>query len=418
MPGERSLDRDLGRLEVADLADHDDVGILAHDVPEPRGEGEADLRLHRDLVDALELILDGILDGDDLLVGRVDLVERAVERGRLAGARGAGHEQDPVGEGDEALEARLGLRGKAEPLERQEDGRAIEEAHHDRFTVDGRDRGHADVDAAAVQHHPNAPVLGEAALGDVHLGHDLDPRGDGRLQATRRRLLIVQHAVDAVPDAQRVLERLEVNVRRFGAERVLDDEVDEPDDRGLKGHVSQVADVLVSFARRAGVLHALHDPLQWRGRRVRPFDRLEDPFRGGDGDLDLHGEAQSQVVEEQQIRRIRGRDRERVALDRDRADAVLAEVLRRQVLQDRDRGRQLVACEEGEVGLGGERAQHVLAGDRAHRHERLAEAFPAAADPAQRALEGFEGGLACLQEDLAQEPGSDRNRHVVCSMQW
>ena len=324
-----------------------------------------------------------------------------------------------MGEGDEALEARLGLRGKAEPLERQEDGRAIEEAHHDRFTVDGRDRGDADVDAAAVQHHPNAPVLGEAALGDVHLGHDLDPRGDGRLQAPRRRLLIVQHAIDAVPDAQRVLERLEVNVRRLGAKRVLDDEVDEADDRGLKGHVAQVADVLVSLARRAGILHALHDPLQGRGRpRVRPFDRLEDPFRGGDGDLDLHGEAQSQVVEEQQIRRIRGRDRERVALDRDRADAVLAEVLRRQVLQDRDRGRQLVACEEGEVGLGGERAQHVLAGDRAHRHERLAEAFPAAADPAQRALEGFEGGLACLQEDLAQEPGSDRNRHVVCSMQW
>src|SRR6267143_3090998 len=44
--GEGGLDRDLGRLEVADLADHDDVGILAHDVPEPRGEGEAELRLH------------------------------------------------------------------------------------------------------------------------------------------------------------------------------------------------------------------------------------------------------------------------------------------------------------------------------------------------------------------------------------
>ena len=29
--GERGLDRDLGRLGVADLADHDDVGVLAED---------------------------------------------------------------------------------------------------------------------------------------------------------------------------------------------------------------------------------------------------------------------------------------------------------------------------------------------------------------------------------------------------
>ena len=34
--GERGLDGDLGRLEVADLADHDDVGILADDVAQAR----------------------------------------------------------------------------------------------------------------------------------------------------------------------------------------------------------------------------------------------------------------------------------------------------------------------------------------------------------------------------------------------
>src|SRR5437667_387944 len=43
--GERGLDRDLGRLEVADLTDQDHVGILAHDVPQTGGEGQPDLRL-------------------------------------------------------------------------------------------------------------------------------------------------------------------------------------------------------------------------------------------------------------------------------------------------------------------------------------------------------------------------------------
>src|SRR5689334_15599681 len=48
--GERRLDRDLGRLGVADLADHDDVGVLADDRAQTAGEREADRRLHVDLV--------------------------------------------------------------------------------------------------------------------------------------------------------------------------------------------------------------------------------------------------------------------------------------------------------------------------------------------------------------------------------
>ena len=69
MSGERGLDRDVRGLEVADLTDQDHVRILAHDVPEPRGERESDLRSDGDLVDTLQLILDGILDRDDLAVG-------------------------------------------------------------------------------------------------------------------------------------------------------------------------------------------------------------------------------------------------------------------------------------------------------------------------------------------------------------
>jgi hypothetical protein len=64
--GERGLDGDLGGLEISDLADQDHVGILTDDVAQAIGEGEPDLGLHRDLVHALELILDGILDRDDL----------------------------------------------------------------------------------------------------------------------------------------------------------------------------------------------------------------------------------------------------------------------------------------------------------------------------------------------------------------
>ena len=77
MSRHRRLHRDLRRLLIAHLADHDDVGILPQDRAQRRAERDAGLAVHRHLRDAGQLILDRILDRDDLL--------RAPRRG--AGAR-------------------------------------------------------------------------------------------------------------------------------------------------------------------------------------------------------------------------------------------------------------------------------------------------------------------------------------------
>jgi hypothetical protein len=61
----------------------------------------------------------------------------------------------------------------------------------------------------------DAAVLRQAFLGDVQVAENLDARNDGRLEALdlRRHRHFLQHAVDAVADAELVLERFEVNVR-------------------------------------------------------------------------------------------------------------------------------------------------------------------------------------------------------------
>ena len=54
MARQRRLDRDLRGLQIADFADHDDVGIMPQDGAQQGGEGQPDLRLHLDLSDARE----------------------------------------------------------------------------------------------------------------------------------------------------------------------------------------------------------------------------------------------------------------------------------------------------------------------------------------------------------------------------
>ena len=181
-----------------------------------------------------------------------------------------------MGQGDEPLEALGGGGAEAEPLQGQEHAGPVEQPHDDGLAVDGGHGGDANVHPAAAQGHPDAPVLGQPALGDVHLRHDLDPRRDGRLQAPGRRLLLEEDAVDAVPDAQGVLEGLDVDVGGPRVDGVLDEEIDEPHHGRLERHVAQMIDVLVGVGRPV-VVHPLHDPLQ-RGRHtlIGSIDRLGD----------------------------------------------------------------------------------------------------------------------------------------------
>ena len=68
--GLRGLDGDLGGLEVADFADHDDVRVLAQEGAQRGGEGQADLRVDVDLVDAGQVDFGRILGGRDVACPR------------------------------------------------------------------------------------------------------------------------------------------------------------------------------------------------------------------------------------------------------------------------------------------------------------------------------------------------------------
>ena len=217
----------------------------------PVREGQPDLRIHVDLVDAVHLIFDRVFDGDDLLVGLVDALERRIERGRFAAAGGAGDQKNAVRQGSVMLHARQHVMVEPQAFEIVEiAGGAVEQTHDDAFAVERGQSGNAQVDFAAQRLDLDAAVLRQAAFGDIQAGHQLHARNDGGLQLARRRVLTHQHAVNAVADAKFFFERLDVDIAGALFDGLRDHGVHQTDDRRFAGHVAKVFQVFVGLADR------------------------------------------------------------------------------------------------------------------------------------------------------------------------
>src|SRR5438552_15140532 len=104
MPGQRGLHGDLGRFLVADLTDENRVRVLAENGAQPVCKRDARQPVDLNLVDALEGVLDRVLDRHDVLLVTVELVARRVERGRLTASGRPGDKDHAEGRRDESAE--------------------------------------------------------------------------------------------------------------------------------------------------------------------------------------------------------------------------------------------------------------------------------------------------------------------------
>src|SRR5262249_46250548 len=144
------------------------------DGAQPAGEGQAFFLVHRDLGDTLDLVFDGVFNGDDFVFVVLDLAQRRVESGGLAGASGPGDEHHAVGFGDVAAELRQVRGREADHIQRQlgeflAHRLLIQHAEHGVFAVNGGHDGNAEVDQAVLVANAKTPVLWDALFGDVQL---------------------------------------------------------------------------------------------------------------------------------------------------------------------------------------------------------------------------------------------------------
>jgi hypothetical protein len=201
---------------------------VAQHGPQDGGVVDADVALDGDLHDAVDVVLDGVLDGHDLDLGVLDLRQHRVERRGLARPGRTREQHDAV------RELRQVRQHLAIALPRPQRGEV--EAHralveHAQDGALARRRGQrrdAQVHRSPVDRQLDPPVLRQLRLRDVEVAHDLDARDERSAQVGRRRLDLVERTVDAVADAELVGEELEVHVARAVEDGPVQDRVEQP----------------------------------------------------------------------------------------------------------------------------------------------------------------------------------------------
>ncbi len=216
----------------------------------------------------------------------------------------------------------------------------------------------------------------------------------------------MEHPVDAVADAERLLVGLDVNVGGALSDRADEDGVTEPDDRRIARATLEVdqVDVVRVFGDLDLVgVEALHDVVVGDlGRLVGALDRRADGGLRGDDGFDVVPGEEFDVVDGVEVRGIGHRDDERRPGATDGDDLVaIADILGDQ-LED-----LLVDLVLGEVDglhavLLAEEVGDLLVGDVAHLRERVAEAHVVAALGGLRRAKLLEADALAPDQEFAE----------------
>ncbi len=261
--GETGLNGDLYRLQVADLPDHDHIRVLTQDRAEPAGKGHVDLGVDLRLADAVQIVFDGVLHREDVAAAVVEPHQRRVQGGGLARTGRAGDQHDAVGTIDDALHGLVVSVAHAQLTQLETTGLLVQQTQHHPFAMPGRQGRDPYVHCPAHQSQADAAVLGQAFLGNVQLGHDLDPRDERGMQLPARAHDVTQRPVDAEAHQRIGLEGFDMDVRGVLLDRLGQQGVDQTDDGRLILGLQQV----FRLGQGLGHRHQI-------GVLAQPFDEL------------------------------------------------------------------------------------------------------------------------------------------------
>ncbi len=195
-----------------------------------------------------------------------------------------------------------GLIGEPELLEAQHHVGSVQEADDDLLAVDGRQRGDTHVDRPAAHGEADTAVLGDAPLGDVEVGHDLEPGDDAGLEPLGDGHDLVQHAVVPEPDQKVPCLGLKMDIRRPFVGRSREHAVDQLDDRGGLDLLADVAHVVDDRIVLAGRDFGFQTVCEWASDGAQLAQHLDDLFVAGQPRLDVEAGEDAQVIDGDDVR--------------------------------------------------------------------------------------------------------------------
>ena len=346
------------------------------------------------LVDAFELVFDGLFDGDDLVRVGIDFGQGRIQRGGFTRTGGAGDQHNAVGTCEQLVKALQGICLKAHGLEAVAHAVAVEYPHDHTLAMHGGDGGNAQIQLAAFDTGFDAPVLRQAALGNVQVRHEFDAGVDRCAQLRVDHFFGANHAVNPVAHMQAVVKGFEVNVRGPHVDDAADDLGDQADHRRFAGEVFQVFDKVTGI----GV-----EPVVFFGVGfILAGQRLFNVGGHGHAGVDLQSRGQRQRLTNEIVRRVgHGHSQTRF-------------VLLERVNQ---MGAQIVGLQTGHLGhdvrkvLGGDKRQgphlrlrlrHVYLGDQSQIDQYLVEHTAGFVTRAQGAVEVTGRQFAGTHQQLTQ----------------
>src|SRR5580765_3576643 len=210
---------------------------MTEDGAEAAGESQTLFFVDRYLRNAVQLILDRVFNGDDLIFLVANFIESSIQSCCFSRTGGPGHQDHAVRFGN--ITPKLSQVFRVEPddvqvevFERFIDLLFVEDTNDGVFAVNRRHDGNTKVYVTSFVTHAEAPILRHAPLGNIEFRHDLDARDQSLVISEIDWIdFLVQRSVDAVLDLNFGVAGFDVNVGCARLHRVINDRVDQLDDR-------------------------------------------------------------------------------------------------------------------------------------------------------------------------------------------
>ncbi len=204
---------------------------------------------------------------------------------------------------------------------------AIQDTQHDRLAVHHGDDADPQVDLPPGHLQSDAAVLRQTLFRDVQMAQDLQSRHDRRLVLPHRArdLGLHQNAVNPIPNAELIFERLDVDVGCPNLQRLGHDLIHKLDDRRVLGGVGRAGEVqVVVMLFDDGDVVVRPERLQ----RIRPDteELLGEPVnlgRGGQRRANIDARRQPQFVQAGVVEQAAGGDDDGVPIIPQRQQVVL-----------------------------------------------------------------------------------------------